>query len=395
MSVLKTLREDVSTSALVAGFIAVLVSYAGPLAIVFNAAQAANLSPAEISSWLWAISVGSGLTGIILSWKFKMPIIAAWSTPAAALLIVSLPNYSYPEAIGAFVLSGVAVCICGLTGFFQGLMRRIPVSIATAMLAGILFQFGASVFVYLQDLPVLVLPIILTYILCRRFMARYAVPMALLAGLVLALGFGLVVNREVHFALVTPVFTAPVFSLSATMGIALPLFLVTMTSQNVPGVAILQADGYMVNPNPLISVTGFASAVTAPFGSHSLCLAAITAAICTGPGAHPDKDKRYIAGMSCGLIYFVIGLFGSAVAGAFSMLPTALIGTVSGLALFNTISGNLAIAMGVEQEREAALVTFLITASGFSMLNIGAPFWGLVGGMASLFILNGFKPKNV
>ncbi len=380
--------RDYSHSALIAGLIAVLVPFAGPIAVVYQAADAAGLSNAQLNSWIWAIALGSGLAGIYLSWKSKMPVVIAWSTPGAALLVTGLTQYSYPEAVGAYILGAALTLIFGLTGLFQAVISRVPQAIATAMLAGVLFQFGVAVFTQLQHAPALVLPIIAAYLLGKRCCPRYAIPVALLAGCLAVALLGLHGEGSVTFALVTPVFTAPRFTLASAVGLALPLFLVTMTSQNVPGLTVLLADGYTPDVRPILTVTGLFSLLLAPFGAHSINLAAITAAICTGPEAHPDKGRRYIAGICNGFFYVLVGLFGGAVVSAFALLPAPLTASIAGLALFASISNSMTIAMSLDREREAALITFLITASGFSVFNIASAFWGLAGGLIALAALN-------
>ncbi|MCG7533908.1 benzoate/H(+) symporter BenE family transporter [Pseudoalteromonas sp. OOF1S-7] len=385
---LQQLKTDYANSALVAGLIAVIVSYAGPLIIVFQAAQAAGLSPEQVSSWVWAISIGSALSGIYLSWRLKIPIITAWSTPGAALLVASLGQYSFEQAIGAYLVSAGLIFIFGLTGWFQTMMDKIPKSIASAMLAGILFNFGVSVFTSIPLSPELVLPVLLAYLITKRVLPRYAIVSALFSGVALAFLFGQIGQAEVDFAFATPVFTYPEFSLSAIIGLAIPLFIVTMTSQNVPGVAVLKSAGYQPAVNTVISGTGLVSVLLAPFGAHGINLAAITAAICTGEESHKDASKRYIAGLSCGAFYLIIGLFGATIASAFSILPAALVATVAGLALFGALSNGLHGAMAIDKEREAALITFLVTVSGLSIYGVGAAFWGLIAGMVTCWLLN-------
>lgn len=366
-----------------------MVSYAGPLLIVFQAAKSAGLGDALLSSWIWAISIGSGLTAIILSIWFKVPAITAWSTPGAVLLVSSLTVYPYADAIGAYIFSGVVITILGVSGLFSTLMKYVPASITTAMLAGILLSFGVEVFVSMQHLPALALPMILCYLFAKRWSPRYAVVLTLLVGLVVAFGLGRLHLDGVQIALVNPVFTMPTFSLDAIIGLGIPLCIVTMASQNAPGIGVLKADGYDTPASPLIATTGIASLLLAPFGAHGINLAAITAAICTGKEAHPDHTKRYIAGIACGAFYLVFGMFGVTIASVFSAMPKELIAVIAGLALFASLSSSLAQAMTEASERECALVTFLVTISGISIGGIGAAFWGLIAGVITNLILNG------
>lgn len=389
MHAYKTFRGDFSLSALVAGLIAVTVSYAGPAVIVFQAAKTGHLSPEQLSSWIWAISIGSGMTGLLLSLRYKAPVITAWSTPGAALLVTSLPQYGYSEAIGAYLFSAILITLLGVTGLFSWVMARIPKSVVAAMLAGVLFQFGTNLFASLERMPVLVLPIVLTYLIGKRYFPRYAVVAALLIGLCTAI---LMHNINVHIlsiAVATPVFTMPNFSLSAIIGLGIPLCFVTMASQNAPGVAVLQTAGYHVPVSPLITVTGLASFLLAPFGAHGINLAAITAAICTGTEAHEKLERRYIAGVACGAFYLLIGAFGTVVASVFSALPDTLIASLAGLALLGALAGGLGGAMSDDKRREPALIAFLITAAGVTFFGIGAAFWGLLGGIATDWILFG------
>lgn len=392
--IIKQLIKDYSNSAMITGFIAVLVSYAGPLAIVFQAANTINMPTELITSWIWAISIGSAITGIALSIHYKIPIITAWSTPGAALLVTSLSHYKYEEAIGAFVISGILLFILGVTGVFNSIMKRIPSSISSAMLAGILFHFGESVFRQLEFNVELILPLIISYLIGKRFLPRYAILLTVCIGFALTTYEGVNANHlELSFS--QPVFTMPHFTIASIIGLAIPLCIVTMTSQNIPGLAVLYAAGYKPNANPLIYITGLFSAILAPFGAHGINLAAITAAICTGPESHDSLSKRYISGVFCGFFYFLASLFGAVVAAAFLIVPEALIIAISGLALFTSLSNGLALSMSCEKEREAALITFLITVSGVSLFGIGSAFWGLIGGIATHLIMTWkFRKKS-
>lgn len=382
---LTDIRRDFSVSAAVAGLIAVIVSYGGPAAIIFQAARGANLTPDQLTSWIWAISIGSGLCGIALSLKYRAPVIIAWSTPGAALLAAGWTAYPYPQAIGAFLFAGVAITVFGATGLFGTLMERIPRAVVAAMLAGILFRFGVEVFTSLTATPALVAPMLACYLAMKRLKPRYAILVTLVTGLVAAATLNLLntgaLSTALGAALAVPSLTPPEFSLGALIGIGVPLFLVTMTGQNATGLGVLRTAGYTTPGGPLVAATGALSTLLAPFGSHGINLAAITAAICTGPEAHRDPDKRYVAGVVCGLAYLLIGLFGATLVGVFAALPPALIAAISGLALFGALMSGLAQAMDDEPRREAALVTFLVTVSGLSIAGIGAAFWGLVAGV--------------
>jgi benzoate membrane transport protein len=380
--------SDTSVSAFVAGFVAMMTGYTSSLVLMFQAGRAAHLTDAQISSWIWALSIGMAVCTIGLSLRFRAPIVIAWSTPGAALLVTSLPNVAYGEAIGAFVVCAVLLTVVGLSGLFDTLMKKIPAGIAAALLAGILFEIGIEIFRAAQFQTALVLAMFFTYLFAKRLVPRYAIPATLAVGIAVAGALGLLDFSRFHVALARPVFTMPVFSVAATISIGIPLFVVAMASQNVPGVAVLRADGYTTPSAPLIAATGLASLVLAPFGSHGVNLAAITAAICTGPEAHHDRSKRYMAAVWCGIFYLLAGVFGATIAALFAAFPKALVVSVAALALFGSIMSGLANAMQDVRQREAALVTFMVTASGLTLLSIGPAFWGLVAGVVTQVVLN-------
>lgn len=384
---IRMVREDFSLSAVVAGLLAVLISYAGPLVIVFQAASLANLSTELTSSWIWAVSIGSGLTGLLLSWRLKVPIITAWSTPGAALLVVMLPTMPLAQAIGAYVASALVITVIGLSGVFDRLIERIPKGVAAAMLAGILLRFGIDVFASIDANPVLVLLMVATFLLCKRVLPRYAIAAVMLVGIVFASVMGYTQLSQISLVAVRPVFVMPEWSWHAVLSLGLPLALVTLTGQHVPGLAVLRASGYRTGARAIVAGTGVASLLLAPFGAHAINLAAITAAICTGREAHEAPDKRYIAGIACGVFYIAIGTFGGALALLFASLPRELIAALAGLALIGAITTGLIGTVQDEQHRDASVVTFLVTASGMSFLGLGAAFWGLVlGGVAYLVL---------
>ena len=379
---------DTSPSAVVAGFIAMMTGCTSSLVLMFQAGQAAGLTSGQISSWLWSLFMGMAVCSIGLSLRYRTPITVAWSTPGAALLITSLGGVTYPEAIGAFITCAVLVTLCGLTGSFERLVRRLPASLAAALLAGILFKIGSEIFIAAQHRTGLVLGMFFTYLIVKRLLPRYAVLAALLIGVVLAGLLGLLNFGGFALELAVPVWTTPSFSLAATVSISIPLFVVAMTSQNMPGVAVLRADGYDTPSSPLITVTGVASLLTAPFGCHGINLAAISAAICTGPHAHEDKAKRYTAAVWCGVFYGIAGLYGATLAALFAAFPKELVLSIAALALFGSIINGLTVAMSRDKEREAALITFMVTASGLTLFSIGSAFWGIVAGVLTLVILN-------
>ena len=379
---------DTSTSAVVAGFIAMLTGYTSSLVLMFQAGQAAGLTNGQISSWIWALSIGMALCCIGLSLRYRAPIMIAWSTPGAALLITSLPGVPYSEAIGAYVFASTLIVLIGLTGTFDRLMRRIPASIAAALLAGVLFKIGLEICVAAEQQPLLAVAMLLAYLLGKRLLPRYAVLAALIVGSALAAVFGLLNFEHFELQLAVPEWTTPSFSLAAVISIGIPLFIVAMASQNLPGMAVLRANGYDVPASPLLTTTGVTSMLLAPFGSHGIHMAAISAAICAGPEAHEAPQKRYTAAIWCGVFYGIAGIFGATLAALFAALPKALILSIAALALFASIIGGLTQAMSEPKEREAALITFLVTASGMTLFSVGSAFWGIVAGLLTLAILN-------
>ena len=378
--------RDASFAALAAGFVTVLVGFASSAVIVFQAAQALGASEGEIASWMWALGLGMGVTCIALSLRYRMPVVTAWSTPGAAMLIASSTGVPYAEAIGAFVLSAILMAVAGFSGVFERSLSRIPVSLASGMLAGVLLRFGLDVFVSMQTQLLMALAMFVTYLCGRRLFPRYAVIATLAMGIVIAAASGLLHLETVQLEWARPVFTTPSLSVASLFGIALPLFIVTMTSQNVPGVAVIRASGYQVPISPVIGWTGVVNTVLAPFGAFALNLAAITAAICMGREAHHDPDRRYVAAICAGLFYVLIGLFGATVAALFTAFPKELVMAIAGIALLGTIGNSLAAALREENEREPALIAFLVTASGVSFAGIGSAFWGLLAGALTLLI---------
>lgn len=380
--------KDLSLSAATAGFVAVLVGFTSSVAIVFQAAQAFGATPGQITSWMWALGLGMGLCSLVPSLILRQPVMVAWSTPGAAVLATAglAGGFSMGEAIGAFMVCALLITLAGVTGWFERVMNRIPMEIASALLAGVLARFGMQAFAALQTALPLVLVMLAAYLLARRLLPRYAVVLTLAVGIAWAAIDGQMRWSEVQFALAVPVFTAPSFSLQALMSLALPLFIVTMASQNLPGVAVMRATGYQLPVSRLISMTGLATLLLAPFGAFALNFSAITAAICMGPEAHPDPARRYTAAASCGLLYIAVGIFGAVVTGLLTAFPAELVVAIAGLALLGAIGGGLASALADEGHREAALITFLVTLSGVSLAGIGSAFWGVVAGSAALFV---------
>lgn len=380
--------KDLSLSAFTAGFVAVLVGFTSSVAIVFQAAQAFGATPAQISSWMWALGLGMGLCSAVPSLILRQPVMVAWSTPGAAVLATAglIGGFSMSEAIGAFIVSAALITLFGVTGWFEKIMNRIPLAIASALLAGVLARFGLQAFAAAQTALPLVLTMLASYLLARRLLPRYAVVVTLAVAVLFAAIGGQMNWTAMRMEFAMPVFTMPQFTATAIVSLALPLFVVTMASQNLPGVAAIRAAGYAMPISRILTLTGVATLVLAPFGAFALNLSAITAAICMGPEAHEDRNKRYTAAVCCGAIYVVIGIFGAAVTGLLTAFPKELVIAIAGLALLGTIANGLAVALRDEAHREPALITFLVTLSGVTIAGVGSAFWGVVAGAIALFM---------
>ena len=384
--------KDLSASAFTAGFVAVLVGFTSSVAIVFQAALAFGATPAQIASWMWALGWGMGLCSLVPSLWLRQPVMVAWSTPGAAVLATAgfAGGFTMADAVGAFIVCAALVTLFGVTGWFEKVMRRIPVAVASALLAGVLTRFGLQAFTAAQTALGLVLLMLGSYLLGKRLLPRYAVVLTLLAGVVYVAARGELVGSSFHIGLAMPVFTAPSFNLGALVSLAIPLFVVTMASQNLPGVAAIQAAGYGgpggIPVSKIITLTGVATLVLAPFGAFALNLSAITAAICMGREAHEDPARRYTAAVSCGAIYVLIGIFGAAITGVLTAFPKELVAAIAGLALLGTIGNALALALRDESHREAALITFLVTLSGVVLAGVGSAFWGVLAGAITLAV---------
>lgn len=380
--------RDVSLASATAGFVAVLVGFTSSIAIVFQAAQAFGATPAQITSWMWALGLGMGLCSAVPSLILRQPVMVAWSTPGAAVLATAglAGGFAMSEAIGAFMVCAALIILVGATGWFERVMNRIPMAIAAALLAGVLARFGLQAFGAAQTALSLVVLMLLAYLVGRRLLPRYAVVITLAVGVLHAALSGGLQTSGLTLELARPVFTAPVFSLQALVSLALPLFVVTMASQNLPGVAAIRAAGYAMPISRIITLTGVVTLVLAPFGAFALNLSAITAAICMGEEAHPDKAKRYTAAVACGLIYIGIGIFGATFTALLLAFPKELVMAIAGIALLGSIGGGLHTALADDRYREAALITFLVTLSGVVLAGIGSAFWGVVAGGVALFV---------
>lgn len=379
---------------IIAGLISVIVNYGGTFILVFQAARVAGLSPELTASWVWSVSIGVGVTGLLLSWATREPIITAWSTPAAAFLVVALATTPYAEAVGAYLISAAAFVVLGLSGCFEKVIRLVPPGVAAGLLAGILLPFGIGAFASVSVDPLLAGVLIAVYVAFKRFTARYAVVAILALGMVLLLAQGRLDFTGLQLQFAAPVYTAPAFSLNALLSVAMPLFLITLTGQYMPGMLVLRNDGFRTSANPIVTVTGLGSLLMAPFGSHAFNIAAITAAICTGKEAHEQPSRRWIAGIAAGLFYIVVGIFGVTLAAVFMAFPASFITTLAGLALLGTIGGSLASALADARTRESALITFLAAAANITLFGIGGAFWGLLIGLGAHAVLNGRLPRR-
>jgi benzoate membrane transport protein len=391
---MKTFVRDLSLPAAVAGFLAVLVSYAGPLAIFFQAGASAGISPDMMTSWVWAISIGSAISGIILSLWLKVPVVTAWSAPGTALLVTLFPALSLNEAIGAYITAGVIIFIVGICGSFDAFVRAIPKGVAAGMMAGILFQFGVGAFAAMETSPALGIGMLVAYVVFRRLLPKYTLILLLITGVVLAVILEGASLRGVRWDLAVPQFIRPQWSLSSTLSLALPLVLVSLSGQFLPGMAILHGAGYPINARPVIAVTSLVSLPMALFGGITTVLAAITAAICAGKDAHEDPSRRYVAGVFNGVFYLVGGLFAGTIVGLFTAVPAAFVAVLAGLALLGAISGSLFSALEDAREREASLITFIVTASGLSLYGLSSAFWGVVIGCVVHFMLHGSRKSS-
>lgn len=385
---MKWLR-DVSLSAVSAGFVTVLVGFASSAVVVFQAADALGATPAQAASWLWALGVGMGITGIGMSLRWRMPVTTAWSTAGAAMLITSVSGLSMSEAIGAFMVSAALFMLVGFSGWFERAMSRLPLALAAALMSGVLLRFGLNAFVAAQSQMLLVGSMFLAYLLGRRWWPRYTVIIVLLLGMLLAQAQGLLHLGQVTPQLTWPVWIWPSWSWQALVGVAVPLFVVTMATQNVTGVGVMRAAGYQPPVSRMLGWIGVANLLLAPFGAFALNMSTITAAICTGPDAHVDPARRYMASVFAGLFYLLMGLFGATLTAVLLALPKELVWAIAGFALLGTIGNGLVTALNHERHREAALVTFLVTASGITLFGVGSAFWGLLAGVLVLLLLHG------
>ena len=387
----KTLKDDWSISATVAGFLAVLISYSGPLIIFFQAAQQAHVSTNMMISWIWGISIAAAIASIFLSIRFKVPVVMAWSAPGTALLVTLFPSISLNEAVAAYITTAIVLFIIGITGYFDKLLALIPQSIAAAMMAGILVNFGLGLFTATENMPIIVIGMLIVFLIAKRLNPRYAMMWVLAIGLLLSLMMGKFQPVQLNFSMAIPQFIQPEWSWNSTLNLAIPLILVSLSGQFLPGMSLLKISGYDVPAKPIITTASITSLLVACFGGITTVLGSITAALCVGKDAHEQADKRYIAGVCNGIFYILGGLFAGSIVLLFSLFPKELIAALAGLALLGAISSNLTVAMQTESQRESALITFLATASGMSLLGMSSVFWGICIGVIAHLVLT---PKS-
>ncbi|QIE56208.1 benzoate/H(+) symporter BenE family transporter [Pikeienuella piscinae] len=379
--------RDLSASSVFMGLLAAFVGFASSFAVVLQGLRAAGATEAEAASGLMAIAIAKGIAAIALSGKTRIPIAIAWSTPGAALLATSgaLPG-GFAEAVGAFLVSGLLLAATGLFRPLARVIERIPASLASALLAGVLLTLCLAPFRAIAFNPLWGLVILIGWVVGGRIGRVWSAPGAL-AGFILVVIFGVRPEMSAFAALTTaaiqpPIFVQPIFTVAGLVGIALPLYVVTMAGQNLPGAGVLKAHGYPTHAGLVLSVSGFASMLAAPFGGHACNYAAITAAMCMGEEAHPDPARRYWASITAGGCYVLLGVFAGLTAGFVALAPTVLIESVAGLALLGAFAAAAYAAFARVEDREASAVTLLATASGLSMFGVSGAFWGLLGGGA-------------
>ena len=369
-----------------AGLVAVIIGFASSIALIYQVVITLGGTPDLVASWILMLGLVMGTTSIGLSYYYKVPVLIAWSTTGAALLISSAQGYNLNEAVGAFMFAALLVFLSGITGWFEKIMNRIPSELACAMLAGVLVTFGIDVFNFMNDMPLVIGLMVLVYFVGKRFFARFAMLSVLIVGMLLAWQFGHVDTSALHWKMSHFTYIAPSFNLQAFISIGLPLYIVTMTSQNLPGIAVLKAHNYKAPISASLNVTGLVNVLCAPFGAYSINLAAITAAICMSDEADKNPDKRYWASIAGGVFYILMALCAATLVGLVASLPQALILALAGIALFGTIANSLQQALTGSQYTEAAIVTFLVTASDLTMFSVGSAFWGIIAGVCTVMI---------
>ncbi len=360
---------------------AVVVGFASTILLIMEAARAVGASPTQQASWAAALCFGMAITSFILSWRYKMPMITAWSTPGAALIATSAAGITYSNALGAFVVAGLLMCIAALIKPLERAIEKIPTPIAAAMLAGVLLRYTLGVPGAAIALPLFVIPLIIVFFALRLSIPLFAVPVIVGLGVAMAVFSGSFAGDCCSIGVTALEWTTPTFDGATILSLGVPLFLVTMASQNLPGFAVLRAAGYQPPVSPALFVTGLGSAALAPFGSHAINMAAITASLVTGPDTHPDPAKRWLVAWPYLILYGAVGLAAASFVQILGAMPLPLITAIAGLALLSPLMGGIAAMMKEPREIESALITFLVTASGIAVLGVGSAFWGLAAGM--------------
>lgn len=390
-----TFSKDWSLSSSIAGFLAVLISYSGPMILYFQAAQVAGVSSNMTISWIFATSIGAAIAGIFLSVRYKVPIITAWSAPGTVLLIALFPEMTLNEAVGAYLITGLFLIVLGVSGYFDKILQWIPQTLAAGVMAGILFQFGVKLFHASEAAPIMVFSMLGIFFISRKFSPRYSIIWVLLVGTVVSFLLGEMNFQEFKLSLGVPEFITPSFTVNGFLNLAIPLIIVTLSGQFLPGMMMIRVSGYSISAKPILVITGIASLLVAFFGGITIALASITAAICLSKESHDDPKKRYIAGISNGVFYFVGAIFAGSIVMLFNIFPKEMVAALAGLALLGAISANLSVAMRHDDERDAALIAFLVTVSGISFFQISSVLWGsVIGIIAHLFLSKRGEKKS-
>ena len=381
-------------SSTVAGLVAVIIGFSSSVALIYqtviNLGGDANLA----SSWILTLGLSMGITSIALSFYYRVPILIAWSTPGAALLIANTQGYNINEATAGFMFSALLIFLSGITGWFEKLISKIPFQLASAMLGGILINFGIDVFNQMNEEPLLVIAMLFTYLICKQLIPKFTMLFVLVISVLLAWQLKLVTFSEFSWQISEFRYISPEFNIEAILGIGIPLFIVTMAAQNLPGIAVIKAHNYQAPVSSILSVTGFVNILTAPFGGYAINLAAITAAICMTEDVDKDPEKRYWAAISGGGFYILMAISAGYLMGVFSTLPNALIYALAGIALFTTITSSIQQALAENKMSEASMITFLVTASNLTLWDISSVLWGLIAGSITLLVQNSFKKDN-
>lgn len=363
------------------GFTAVLIGYTSSIVIIIQAATAAGATPLQIASWLFVLGLMVGLSSIAYSWYYKMPVLMSWSTPGAAMLVAVVGQYALPEVIGAFIISGFLIVLTGFISPLSRFIEKIPSQLATAMLAAILIPFCLKAFTAVMSSPLTFSCMVVTFFIAKRYLPRYAMMLLLIVGISMAIFSGAFTGQSISLDIAKPVWVTPEFSLMAVLNLSLPLYIITMLSQNLPGFAMMRSYQYQVSVKPVFIGTGFLNMLFAPFGGFSLNLAAISAAMCMNEEVDEDRSQRYRSAIWAGVFYVIAGLWATAVVRVFLVLPQDIANILAGLALLGTLLMCMQSAFTNESLREASLYTFLVTLSGITLFGIGSTLWGLITGL--------------